>query len=73
MQSVLQQSPPGTTPAQAQAVVDAVHSSYVHAMHTGILIAVAFMVVAALVSVIFVRSHVTAHGEEFERAPALAG
>jgi MFS family permease len=73
VQTVLQQSPPGTTTAQAQSVVQAVHSSFVHAMHTGILVAVGVMLVAALVSALFVRSHVTGHGEEFEHAPAMTG
>ena len=58
---------------QGQAVVDAVHSSYVHAMHTGILVAVGFMLVAALVSALFVRSHVTEHGEVSDHAPPAAG
>jgi EmrB/QacA subfamily drug resistance transporter len=56
--TVLQSAPPGTTRLQAQVVVDAVHSSFVHAMHVGMSVAVGFMVLAAIVSALFVRSHV---------------
>jgi len=58
VQSVLQHSPPGTTAQQAQSMVSAIHESFVHAMHAGILIAIGFMVLAAIVSAVFVRSHV---------------
>jgi EmrB/QacA subfamily drug resistance transporter len=56
--TVLQHSP-GTTPEQAQAVVNAIHQSFVHAMHVGMIVAVGFMLLASVVSAIFVRSHVT--------------
>ena len=58
VQSVLQHSPPGTTAQQAHSIVIAIHESFVHAMHAGILIAIGFMVLAAIVSAVFVRSHV---------------
>jgi EmrB/QacA subfamily drug resistance transporter len=61
--TVLQHSPPGTTSAQAQSVVASIHQSFVHAMHVGMLVAVAFMLLASVVSAVFVRSHV-AEGEE---------
>ena len=35
-------------------------------MHVGMLVAVGFMILAAIVSAVFVRSHVTKHGEELE-------
>jgi hypothetical protein len=56
--TVLASAPPGTTRLQAQVVVDAVHGSFVHAMHVGMSVAVGFMVLAAIVSALFVRSHV---------------
>jgi EmrB/QacA subfamily drug resistance transporter len=61
--SVLQHSPPGTTAQQAQSIVGAIHESFVHAMHAGILIAIGFMVLAAIVSAVFVRSHVGLQSE----------
>jgi EmrB/QacA subfamily drug resistance transporter len=39
-------------------IADAVKQSFVHAMHVGMLVAVCFMVLAAVISAIFVRSHV---------------
>ncbi len=39
-------------------IADAIKQSFVHAMHTGMLVAVAFLVFAAIVSAVFVRSHV---------------
>jgi EmrB/QacA subfamily drug resistance transporter len=56
--SVLQSGPPGTTRVQAQAIVDSVHGGFVHAMHIGMLVAVGFMILASIVSALFVRSHV---------------
>jgi len=58
-------APPGTSPQTIHAVVDAVHRSYVHAMHVGLLIAVGFALLASVVSAVFVRSHV---GEAQEAA-----
>jgi EmrB/QacA subfamily drug resistance transporter len=63
--SVLQNAPPGTTRAQAQTIVNSVHAGFVHAMHMGMLVAVAFMILAAVVSAVFVRSHVSGGEEEF--------
>lgn len=62
----LQHSPPGTTTEQAEAVLVAVKESFVHAIHVGMLVAVAFMVLASVVSFLFVRSHVGtgAHARE---------
>ena len=49
----------GSTQAIANPVVaEAVKASYVHAMHTGALVAVGFMILASVISAIFVRSHV---------------
>ncbi len=45
-------------PATDSVIADAVRQSFVHAMHTGMLVAVAFLVFAAIVSAVFVRSHV---------------
>jgi EmrB/QacA subfamily drug resistance transporter len=66
--SVLQNAPPGATRAQAQTIVNSVHAGFVHAMHMGMLVAVVFMILAAVVSALFVRSHVSSGGEEFEGA-----
>ncbi|MCA1727163.1 MAG: MFS transporter [Actinobacteria bacterium] len=63
VETVLQQAPAGTTVQQAQAVVDAGKEAFVHAMHVGIVVAAAFAFLAAIVSFIWVRSHVGA-GEE---------
>jgi hypothetical protein len=46
--------PPGT-PSQA---VEAIKASFTHAMHVGLLFAVGFAILASVVSVVFVRSHV---------------
>jgi EmrB/QacA subfamily drug resistance transporter len=48
------------------ALTHAVQTSFVHAIHVGILVAIGFMLLASLVSAIFVRSHVTPEGEAFE-------
>jgi hypothetical protein len=45
----------GSLPRLQQQVVK---ESFVHAIHVGVLVAVAFMILASVVSVIFVRSHV---------------
>jgi len=46
-------APPGGGP-----VVAAVHLSFVHAIHIAMIVGVAFMLLASVVSAIFVRSHV---------------
>ena len=56
--AVLRKAPPGFTRAQAETVVSSVHGSFVHAMHIGMLVAVGFLILAAVVSALFVRSHV---------------
>jgi EmrB/QacA subfamily drug resistance transporter len=61
--SVLKNAPPGTTGPQAQAIVDSVHGGFVHAMHMGMLVAVGFMILASIVSALFVRSHVGGESE----------
>jgi EmrB/QacA subfamily drug resistance transporter len=50
------------------AIADAIKGSFVHAIHIGMFVAIGFMVLAGLISAVFVRSHVTEHGEEFEGA-----
>ena len=83
-----QQVPAGTPDTVIAQVVTAAQDSFVDAIHSGLLVAVGFMLLAALVAAIFVRSHVR-HGyveesalddyEEDEvrkakrRAPAVAG
>jgi hypothetical protein len=48
----------GLTPQQGQAVLASVHGAFVHAIHVGMFIAIGFMVLASVVSFVFVRSHV---------------
>ena len=61
----------GISPEQGQAILNSVHQGFVHAIHVGMFIAIGFMLLASLVSVLFVRSHV----EPREGVPveALAG
>jgi hypothetical protein len=54
----------GFSHPQAVAILDAVHRSFVHAIHVGMLFSVAFMVLASVLSFLFVRSHVGAGAEE---------
>jgi len=54
----LHNAPLGTPRSAAVTIVDAVHSSFTHAMHVGLLIAIGFALLASVVSVVFVRSHV---------------
>jgi EmrB/QacA subfamily drug resistance transporter len=67
-QQFLQQAPPGTTIQQAEAVVTAVKESFVHSLHVGMLVAVGFLVLASVVSFLFVRSHVGAESHTREAA-----
>jgi len=68
VKTVLRQAPPGTTVAQAQAVVHAVKDSFVHALHVGVIVAAVFALLASIVSLLFVRSHVEQPSAE-ELAP----
>jgi EmrB/QacA subfamily drug resistance transporter len=49
---------PGITTQQAQAVVESIQQAFVHSMHIGMLVAVAFQVLAGALGFFFVRSHV---------------
>jgi EmrB/QacA subfamily drug resistance transporter len=49
--------------AASSPIGQAVQHSFVHAIHVGMLVAIAFMVLASLVSFLFVRSHVKPHAE----------
>jgi EmrB/QacA subfamily drug resistance transporter len=53
-----EQMPPGTPGDLIDRVVIAAQRSFVDSAHTGMLIAVGFMLLAAMVAAIFVRSHV---------------
>ena len=55
------QAPPGTSAKAIQQVFHAAQSAFVHAMHVGVEVAIGFMVLAAIVAAVFVRSHVGAH------------
>jgi EmrB/QacA subfamily drug resistance transporter len=48
----------GISPQQGQAILDSVHEAFVHAIHVGMFIAIGFMLLASVVSFVFVRSHV---------------
>lgn len=50
--------PRGTSPSVLRAVYGSIAHPFVQAMHSAILVAVAFMLLAAVVSAVFVRSHV---------------
>jgi EmrB/QacA subfamily drug resistance transporter len=57
-QTILRRAPSGTTLAQARLVLDAIHHSFVHAIHTGMYLSIGFLLLASVVSFLFVRSHV---------------
>jgi EmrB/QacA subfamily drug resistance transporter len=57
----------GAAPA-GSAIGQAVQHSFVHAIHVGLLVAIAFMVLASVISVLFVRSHVQGHVEAVDGA-----
>ncbi|TMK86587.1 MAG: MFS transporter [Actinobacteria bacterium] len=46
------------------ALTQAVQNSFVHAIHIGILVSIGFLILASIVSALFVRSHVGNHDEE---------
>jgi EmrB/QacA subfamily drug resistance transporter len=54
------------------AVTHALQSAFMHAIHLGMAVAAGVMLIASLVSLIFVRSHVAEHGEGFAEAGAAA-
>jgi EmrB/QacA subfamily drug resistance transporter len=57
---------PRSIPIPVQrAIYESIAHPFVHAMHTALYVAVVFMLLAGVVSAIFVRSHVGEHGEEF--------
>jgi hypothetical protein len=63
---------PRSIPIPVQrAVYDSIAHPFVHAMHAAIYVAVAFMLLAGIVSAIFVRSHVQPRSED--PAEALVG
>jgi H+/gluconate symporter-like permease len=51
-------APPGTPQERIVSVFHAGQSAFVHALHVGIMVAIVGMTVAAIVSAVFVRSHV---------------
>src|SRR5438132_2773576 len=54
-------APPGTPASLVKGVWLDGHYAFVHALHIGIVVAIVAMVLAALTSAIFVRTHVEAH------------
>jgi EmrB/QacA subfamily drug resistance transporter len=66
---VLHRAPLGTPRSAAVTIVDAVHHSFTHAIHVGLLVAVGFAVLASVVSAVFVRSHAgLEHGSASQEA-----
>ncbi|CAN5901124.1 hypothetical protein BH23ACT12_BH23ACT12_03870 [soil metagenome] len=68
VEALSEQVPTGTPDAVVAEVFSAAQTSFVEAMHSGLLVAVGFMLIAALVAVIFVRSHITQ--DQVETVPA---
>src|SRR6266511_2769188 len=46
------------------ALTQAVQNSFVHAIHVGLFVAIGFLILASIVSAVFVRSHVGNHDDE---------
>jgi EmrB/QacA subfamily drug resistance transporter len=60
--------PKGVPVSVERTIYDSIANPFVHAMHVALYVAIGFMVLAGVVSAIFVRSHVEAQGEEFAGA-----
>jgi EmrB/QacA subfamily drug resistance transporter len=71
VQGVMSHLPPSTPRSVGQSVVTAVHDSFVHALHIGMLVAIAFALVASLVSFRYVRMHVEDREDEGAVAAAV--
>lgn len=69
LEAFRQQVPAGTPDTVIAEVVGAAQNSFVESIHSGLLVAVGFMLLAALVAAIFVRSHV-GHGH-VEESPVV--
>jgi EmrB/QacA subfamily drug resistance transporter len=63
LQTFRQQAPKGTPAGVVDQVVRLAHQAFVHALHIGIDVAIVAMVLAALTSALFVRTHVGGHGD----------
>jgi EmrB/QacA subfamily drug resistance transporter len=50
--------PPGTPPSVLDGVVGAARESFVEGLHSALLLSIGFLLLAALISVVFIRSHV---------------
>ena len=50
--------PPGTAPGVMDGALSAAQESFVEGMHSAMLLSIGFLLLAALISVVFVRSHV---------------
>ena len=66
-------APVGTPPAVLDTVVRAVHDSFVHAIHVGLFVSIAFALLASVLSLLFVRSHVAVHDGSGESAAVHVG
>jgi EmrB/QacA subfamily drug resistance transporter len=58
LEPLVDRMPPGTAPGVVEGVVPAARESLVDAVHSGMLLSIGFMLLAGLISLIFVRSHV---------------
>jgi len=52
------QMPPGSSPELLESGVRAAQEAFIDALHTGALLSIGFLLLAAMISLIFVRSHV---------------
>ncbi|HEX2179970.1 MAG TPA: DHA2 family efflux MFS transporter permease subunit [Actinomycetota bacterium] len=58
LEPLVDRMPPGTAAGVVEGVVPAARESLVDAVHSGMLLSIGFMLLAGLISLIFVRSHV---------------
>ena len=64
------QLPPGTAPQVLDSVVRAAQDSFIDAIRSGMLLSIGFMLLAAMISLIFVRSHVISLSTVKPESPA---
>jgi hypothetical protein len=64
VESMMHYLPAGTPRSVAETAVTSVHESFVHAIHVGMLVAIAFALFASLLSFRYVRTHVEDRKDE---------
>lgn len=70
LESFRQQLPPGTPDSVVAQIAAGAQGAFVDAIHSGLLVGVGFLVLASLVSAIFVRSHVGKEHPDEPEVPA---